>query len=46
MFIYIYLFYLISCGHQILNYVSTSESESGTDCHSGKSGEIAKGIYV
>ncbi|XP_016017582.2 cGMP-inhibited 3',5'-cyclic phosphodiesterase B isoform X3 [Rousettus aegyptiacus] len=26
-----------SCGHQILNYVSTSESESGTECHSGKS---------
>uniref|UniRef100_A0A2K6G4Z2 Phosphodiesterase n=1 Tax=Propithecus coquereli TaxID=379532 RepID=A0A2K6G4Z2_PROCO len=33
-----------SCGHQILKYVSTSESD-GTDCHSGKSGEIAKVIY-
>uniref|UniRef100_A0A8C4PIV6 Phosphodiesterase n=1 Tax=Equus asinus asinus TaxID=83772 RepID=A0A8C4PIV6_EQUAS len=31
-----------SCGHQILNYVSTSESESGTDCHSGKSGETVR----
>ncbi|XP_077722517.1 cGMP-inhibited 3',5'-cyclic phosphodiesterase 3B [Canis aureus] len=28
-----------SCGHQILKYVSTSESESGTDCHNGKSGD-------
>ncbi|XP_046926622.1 cGMP-inhibited 3',5'-cyclic phosphodiesterase 3B [Lynx rufus] len=28
-----------SCGHQILKYVSTSESESGIDCHSGKSGD-------
>ncbi|KAG8524212.1 cGMP-inhibited 3',5'-cyclic phosphodiesterase B, partial [Galemys pyrenaicus] len=28
-----------NCGHQILKYVSTSESESGTDCHSGKSGD-------
>ncbi|XP_066107111.1 cGMP-inhibited 3',5'-cyclic phosphodiesterase 3B [Saccopteryx bilineata] len=27
-----------SCGHQILKYVSTPESESGTDSHSGKSG--------
>ncbi|XP_062052438.1 cGMP-inhibited 3',5'-cyclic phosphodiesterase 3B isoform X1 [Lepus europaeus] len=27
-----------SCGHQILKYVSTSESD-GRDCHSGKSGE-------
>ncbi|XP_069327275.1 cGMP-inhibited 3',5'-cyclic phosphodiesterase 3B isoform X1 [Eulemur rufifrons] len=27
-----------SCGHQILKYVSTSESD-GTECHSGKSGE-------
>lgn len=46
MFIYIYLLYPISCGHQIQKDVSTSESESGTDCHSGKSGEIAKVIYV
>ncbi|XP_036773968.2 cGMP-inhibited 3',5'-cyclic phosphodiesterase 3B [Manis pentadactyla] len=28
-----------SCGHQIMKYVSTSESESGTDCHSEKSGD-------
>ncbi|XP_049479476.1 cGMP-inhibited 3',5'-cyclic phosphodiesterase B-like [Panthera uncia] len=28
-----------SCGHQIWKYVSTSESESGIDCHSGKSGD-------
>ncbi|XP_026342560.1 cGMP-inhibited 3',5'-cyclic phosphodiesterase 3B isoform X4 [Ursus arctos] len=28
-----------SCGHQILKYVSTSESESGTDCHNAKSGD-------
>lgn len=28
-----------SCGLQILKYVSMSESESGTDCHSGKSGD-------
>nr|KAF6343411.1 phosphodiesterase 3B [Pipistrellus kuhlii] len=28
-----------SCGHQILKYVSTSESESGTDCWNGKLGE-------
>ncbi|XP_006905726.1 cGMP-inhibited 3',5'-cyclic phosphodiesterase B [Pteropus alecto] len=27
-----------SCGHQILKYVGTSESESGTEYHSGKSG--------
>ncbi|XP_023086722.1 cGMP-inhibited 3',5'-cyclic phosphodiesterase B isoform X2 [Piliocolobus tephrosceles] len=27
-----------NCGHQILKYVSTSESDS-TDCYSGKSGE-------
>lgn len=43
---YIYLFYSISCGHQIMKYVSTSESESGTDCHSEKSGEIAKIMCV
>uniref|UniRef100_A0A8C4LAV6 Phosphodiesterase n=1 Tax=Equus asinus asinus TaxID=83772 RepID=A0A8C4LAV6_EQUAS len=34
-----------SCGHQILNYVSTSESESGTDCHSGKSGDEDNTIF-
>lgn len=28
-----------SCGLQILKYVSMTESESGTDCHSGKSGD-------
>lgn len=41
MFIYacIFIFYSISCGHQILKYVSTSESESGTDCWNGKLGE-------
>lgn len=33
------MFRSISCGHQILKYVSTPESESGTDCCGGKSGE-------
>uniref|UniRef100_G3T1U9 Phosphodiesterase n=1 Tax=Loxodonta africana TaxID=9785 RepID=G3T1U9_LOXAF len=35
-----------SCGHQILKYVATPESESGTDCHSGKSeGEEKNTIF-
>ncbi|XP_054442043.1 cGMP-inhibited 3',5'-cyclic phosphodiesterase 3B isoform X2 [Pteronotus mesoamericanus] len=34
-----------SCGHQILKYVSTSEPESGTDCHSGKSGDEDSTIF-
>ncbi|XP_004369726.1 cGMP-inhibited 3',5'-cyclic phosphodiesterase 3B isoform X1 [Trichechus manatus latirostris] len=34
-----------SCGHQILKYVSTSESESGTDCQSGKSGKEKNTIF-
>ncbi|XP_007954993.1 cGMP-inhibited 3',5'-cyclic phosphodiesterase B [Orycteropus afer afer] len=34
-----------SCGHQILKYISTSESESSTDCHSGKSGEEKNTIF-
>ncbi|XP_058402018.1 cGMP-inhibited 3',5'-cyclic phosphodiesterase 3B isoform X2 [Diceros bicornis minor] len=34
-----------SCGHQILNYVSTSESESGIDCQSGKSGDEGNTIF-
>lgn len=42
---YIYLFYFISCGHQILKYVSTCEPE-GTDHHSGKSGETASIICI
>jgi hypothetical protein len=38
-YIVIYLFYSISCGRQILKYISTCESD-GTDHHGGKSGEI------
>ncbi|XP_006892114.1 PREDICTED: cGMP-inhibited 3',5'-cyclic phosphodiesterase B-like isoform X2 [Elephantulus edwardii] len=34
-----------SCGHQILKYISASESESGTDCHSGKSGDEKNTIF-
>ncbi|KAF6333885.1 phosphodiesterase 3B [Rhinolophus ferrumequinum] len=34
-----------SCGHQIQKDVSTSESESGTDCHSGKSGDEDTTIF-
>ncbi|XP_004472577.2 cGMP-inhibited 3',5'-cyclic phosphodiesterase 3B [Dasypus novemcinctus] len=34
-----------SCGHQILKYVLTSESESGTDCHSGKTDEEESAIF-
>uniref|UniRef100_A0A8D1E800 Phosphodiesterase n=1 Tax=Sus scrofa TaxID=9823 RepID=A0A8D1E800_PIG len=34
-----------SCGHQILKYASTSESESGTDCHRGKSGDEDDTIF-
>ncbi|KAF6105418.1 phosphodiesterase 3B [Phyllostomus discolor] len=34
-----------SCGHQILKYVSTSESVSGTDCHNGKSGDEDNTIF-
>ncbi|XP_006865889.1 PREDICTED: cGMP-inhibited 3',5'-cyclic phosphodiesterase B [Chrysochloris asiatica] len=34
-----------SCGHQILKCVATSESEAGTDCHSGKSGEEKSTIF-
>ncbi|XP_004613635.2 cGMP-inhibited 3',5'-cyclic phosphodiesterase 3B isoform X1 [Sorex araneus] len=34
-----------SCGHQILKYESMSESESGTDCQSGRSGDEDATIF-